>query len=340
MFGLSMDVGIDLGTANTKVYVKGKGVVIREPSVVALDCDTRKVLAVGEDARRMIGRTPGSIVAIRPMKDGVIADYDITETMLRHFLTKACGRHMFIRPRVVICVPAGVTGVERRAVLEATMQAGARQTFLIEEPMAAAIGAGLDISQPSGCMVVDIGGGTTDIAVISLSGIVVTESRRVGGDKFDEAIVRYIKKVYNLMIGERTAEDVKIQIGSAYPRGEGASTEIRGRDLITGLPRTIKFTSAETFQALSEPISEIIDGVRGVLEHTPPELAADIVDKGIVCTGGGSLLSGLTTLLSEETGIPVQIAEDPMSCVVLGTAEILDALDRFRDSVIVAARSG
>ncbi|MBC7082966.1 MAG: rod shape-determining protein MreB [Bacillota bacterium] len=339
MFGLSVDVGIDLGTANTKVYVKGKGVVIREPSVVALDSETRKVLAVGEDARRMIGRTPGNITAVRPLKDGVIADYDITETMLRHFLAKACGRHTFIRPRVVICVPSGVTGVERRAVLEAATQAGARQTYLIEEPMAAALGAGIDISEPSGNMVVDIGGGTTDIAVISLSGIVVTESRRVGGDKFDEAIIRYIKKVYNLMIGERTAEDIKIQIGSAYPQGEGLSAEIRGRDLVTGLPRTIKFTSAETFQALAEPISEIIDGVRGVLERTPPELAADIVDKGIVCTGGGSLLSGLTNLLADETGIPVQVAEDPMSCVVLGTGKILDALDRFRESVVVATRS-
>ncbi len=340
MFGLSVDVGIDLGTANTKVYVRNKGVVIREPSVVAMDAETRKVLAVGEDARKMIGRTPGSIVAIRPLKDGVIADYDITETMLRHFLMKACGKRMFIRPRVVICVPAGVTGVERRAVLEAAMQAGARQTFLIEEPMAAAIGAGLDISQPSGSMIVDIGGGTTDIAVLSLSGIVVSESRRVGGDKFDDAIVRYVKKVYNLMIGERTAEEVKIQIGSACPQGDGPSAEIRGRDLVTGLPRTIEFTSAETFQALTEPISEIVDGVRGVLERTPPELAADIVDKGIVCTGGGSLLSGLTTLLAEETGIPVQVAEDPMSCVVMGTARILESFDRFRDSVVVATRSG
>ncbi|MCL6614989.1 MAG: rod shape-determining protein [Firmicutes bacterium] len=344
MFGFiydyfSRDMGVDLGTANTLVYVRGRGIVLQEPSVVALDRDTGSVLAVGEDAKKMIGRTPGNIVAIRPMKDGVIADYDVTETMLKYFIEKVCPRPRFFRPQVVVCVPSGVTSVEKRAVLEAAMQAGAKRTYLIEEPMAAAIGAGIDISEPSGNMVVDIGGGTTDIAIISLGGIVVSESLRVGGDKFDEAIIRYIKKMYNLMIGERTAEEVKIQIGSAYPEGEGKSMEIKGRDLVTGLPRTIKFTSADTFQAISEPITAIIDGIKSVLERTPPELASDIVDKGIVLTGGGALLHGFTRLLSEETEIPIHLAEDPMSCVVLGTGKVLESMDELKSSLIVGSRS-
>lgn len=339
MFGLSTDVSIDLGTANVLVYVQGKGIVIREPSVVALQKDSNKVLAVGEEARQMIGRTPGTITAVRPLKDGVIADYDVTETMLRHFLDKVCRSPRLFRPQVVVCVPSGVTSVEKRAVLEAAMQAGAKRTFLIEEPMAAAIGAGLDISEASGNMVVDIGGGTTDIAIISLNGTVVSESLRVGGDKFDDAIIRYIKKMYNLMIGERTAEDIKIRIGSAYPEGEGQSMEVRGRDLVTGLPRTIRFTSADTFQALSEPITAIIDGVKSVLERTPPELASDIVDKGIVLTGGGALLSGFNRLLAEETGIPVHLADDPMSCVVLGAGKVLENLDTLGSTLIVGSRS-
>lgn len=339
MFGLTTDISIDLGTANVLVYVRDKGIVIREPSVVALQKDSNKVLAVGEEARQMIGRTPGNIVAVRPLKDGVIADYDVTETMLRHFVDKVCRSPRLFRPKVVVCVPSGVTSVERRAVLEAAMQAGAKRTYLIEEPMAAAIGAGLDIGEASGNMVVDVGGGTTDVAIISLHGIVVSESLRVGGDKFDDAIIRYIKKMYNLMIGERTAEEIKIQIGSAYPEGEGKSMEVRGRDLVTGLPRTIRFTSADTFQALSEPITAIIDGVKSVLERTPPELASDIVDKGIVLTGGGALLNGFNRLLAEETGIPVHLADDPMSCVVLGAGKVLEHLDSLGDTLVVGSRS-
>ena len=339
MFGMATDIGIDLGTTNILIYVSGKGIVIREPSVVALERETNRILAVGEEARQMIGRTPGNIVAIRPLKDGVIADYDVTETMLKYFIEKVSPRPRLFRPQVVVCVPSGVTSVEKRAVLEAVMQAGAKRTHLIEEPMAAAIGAGLDIREARGNMVVDIGGGTTDVAIISLSGIVVSESLRMGGDKFDEAIIRYIKKMYNLMIGERTAEDIKIQIGSAYPEGEGKSMEIRGRDLVTGLPRTIKFTSADTFQALSEPITAVIDGIKSVLERTPPELAADIVDKGIVLTGGGSLLHGFTRLLNEETDIPIHLAEDPMSCVALGTGKVLESVEGFRSGLIVGSRS-
>lgn len=338
---LVTDIGVDLGTASVLVYVKNHGIVIREPSVVALQKDNNKILAVGEEARQMIGRTPGNIVAVRPLRDGVIADYDITETMLKYFIEKVSPKPRFFRPQVVVCVPSGVTSVEKRAVLEAAMQAGAKRTYLIEEPMAAAIGAGLNITEASGNMVVDIGGGTTDIAIISLGGIVVSESLRVGGDKCDEAIIRYIKKMYNMMVGERTAEDVKINIGSAYPEGEGKSMEIRGRDLVTGLPRTIKFTSTDSFQALSEPITSIIDGIKSVLERTPPELASDIVDKGIVMTGGGSLLHGLTRLLAEETGIPIHLAEDPLSCVALGTGKILEneSFDAIRNNLIVGSRS-
>lgn len=339
MISFGTDIGIDLGTASILVYVRGKGIVIREPSVVALQKETGKILAVGEEARQMIGRTPGNIVAIRPLKDGVIADYDVTETMLKYFIERV-RKPRFFRPQVVIGVPSGVTSVEKRAVLEAATQAGAKRTFLIEEPMAAAIGAGLNISEASGNMIVDVGGGTTDIAIISLGGIVVSESLRIGGDKFDEAIIRYIKKMYNLMIGERTAEEIKISIGSAYPEGEGKTMEIRGRDLVTGLPRMIKFTSADTFQALSEPITAIIDGVRSVLERTPPELASDIVDKGIVLTGGGSLLHGFDRLLSEETGIPVHLAEDPITCVALGTGKVLESYpELMKTNLIVGSRA-
>lgn len=339
MLNLSCDIGIDLGTANILVYVRSKGIVVREPSVVALDKESGKILAVGEEARRMIGRTPGNIIAVRPMKDGVIADYDVTETMLKYFIEKVSPKPRLFRPQVVVCIPSGVTSVEKRAVLEAALQAGAKNTYLIEEPMAAAIGAGIDIYEPSGNMVVDVGGGTTDIAIISLGGIVVSQSLRIGGDKFDEAIIKYIKKMYNLMIGERTAEEVKIQIGSAYPEGEGRSMEIRGRDLVTGLPRTITFTSADSFQAMAEPITAIIDGVKSVLERTPPELASDIVDKGVVLTGGGALLEGFTKLLSEETGIPIHLAEDPLSCVVLGTGKLLESMDGLKSNLIVGSRS-
>lgn len=339
MLNLSTEIGIDLGTASVLVFVRGKGIVIREPSVVAMEKNTNRVLAVGEEARRMIGRTPGNIVAIRPLKDGVIADYDVTETMLRHFISQVTPKPRIFKPKVIVCVPSGVTSVEKRAVLEAAMQAGAKHTSLIEEPMAAAIGAGLNIAEPSGNMVVDIGGGTTDVAIISLGGIVVSESLRVGGDKYDEAIMRYIKKMYNLMIGERTAEEIKIKIGSAYPQGEGKSMEIRGRDLVTGLPRTIEFTSADSFQALSEPITSIVDGIKAVLERCPPELASDIVDKGIVMTGGGSLLYGFTKLLSEETGIPIHLAEDPLSCVAFGTGKVLECMESFRNGIIVGSRT-
>jgi rod shape-determining protein MreB len=338
MFGLSVDIGIDLGTANTRVYVRGKGIVIREPSVVALDAETRKVLAVGGEARRMIGRTPGSILAVRPMKDGVIADYEITEAMLRYFINRACGRRALIRPRVIICIPSRVTGVHKRAVLEAASQAGARQTYLVEEPMAAAIGAGLNIWEPSGHMVADIGGGTTDIAVISLGGIVVADSCAVGGDKFDASITRYVRRMHNLMIGERTAEDIKIKIGSVYPQDQSEVAEIRGRDFVTGLPKTLSFSSDETCQALFEPTHEIVRSIKGVLERTPPELAADIVDRGIVCTGGGALLNGFTSLVSEETGIPVYVAEDPMSCVVLGASKIFESPNMFKDSLVAGAK--
>lgn len=339
MFGISMDIGVDLGTANVLVYVRGKGIVLREPSVVAKNRDTNSVLAIGEEARRMIGRTPGNIVAIRPLREGVIADYDTTESMLRYFIGKISGQRLFFKPRVMVCIPAGVTTVEKRAVLEATMQAGARRTYLIEEPLAAALGAGLAIAEPCGNMVVDIGGGTTDIAVLSLGGIVLSQSLRIGGDKFDEAIVRYVKKEYNVMIGERTAEEIKIGIGTADKRENGAAMEIRGRDLVSGLPKTIRIGADETRQALSEPISMIVEGVKNVLENTPPELAADIVDRGIVMTGGGSLLHGLDKLLSRETGIPATLADDPMSCVALGTGKALEGLEHLQQGVTTLPRA-
>ncbi len=333
MFGMSMDIGVDLGTATVLVYIKGKGIVLREPSVVAIDRDTNRIIAIGEEARRMLGRTPGNIVAIRPLREGVIADYDTTESMLRHFIEKVAGRSMFFKPRIMVCVPSGVTTVEKRAVLEAAMQAGARKTYLIEEPLAAALGAGLVISEPCGSMVVDIGGGTTDVAVLSLGGIVVSESLRVGGDKFDEALVRYIQTEYNIMIGERTAEEIKVNVGTAYPAGRNESMEIRGRDLVSGLPKTMRIGSTETREALAEPISLIIECVKTVLEKTPPELAADIVDRGIVMTGGGSLLHGLDRLISQETGIPTYLADDPLSCVALGTGKALESLETLQDSL-------
>jgi rod shape-determining protein MreB len=339
MLSLSTDIGIDLGTTSTLVYVRGRGILIREPSVVAQEMKTGKILTVGEEARKMIGRTPGNITVIRPLKDGVIADYDITEVMLRHFIEKVSPKPRFFRPQVVVSIPSGVTSVEKRAVLEASMQAGAKHTYLIEETMAAAIGAGINVYEPSGNMIVDVGGGTTGIAVISLGGIVVSESLRVGGDKFDEAIIKYIKKMYNLEIGERTAEELKLEIGSVYPEGEGKTKEVRGLDLVTGLPRTIAFTSAESFQALSEPITAIIDGIKAVLERTPPELGSDIVEKGIILTGGGALLDGFARLLNEETGIPIHLAEDPLSCVVLGAGKVLESGEGLKSGLIVGSQS-
>lgn len=333
MIGLGQDIGIDLGTASVLVYLQGKGIVLREPSVVALDRDSGQIFAVGEEARRMLGRTPGNIIALRPLRDGVIADYDSTEKMLRYFIDKACGRQGFLRPRVMVCIPSGVTGVEERAVRQAALQAGAKQAFVIEEPLAAALGAGLDIAEPSGSMVVDIGGGTTDIAVLSLGGIVCSNSLRVAGDKMDEAIVRYIRREHNLMIGERSAEELKMKIGTVHRSiGEGESMDIRGRDLVTGLPKTVTITSQEIFNALQEPIQQIVGAVKEVLEQTPPELAADLVNKGIVMTGGGSLIRGIDVLLSEETGLPVHIADDPVSCVALGTGKALTMLGVLKQS--------
>ncbi|SDF21194.1 rod shape-determining protein [Sporolituus thermophilus] len=327
---LARDMGIDLGTANTLVHVKGKGIVLREPSVVAIQRDTGEVLAVGEEAKQMIGRTPGNIIAIRPLKDGVIADFDVTQAMLKYFIRKAMDTRSFIRPRVVVGVPSGVTEVEKRAVIDATIQAGAREAYLIEEPMAAAIGAGLPVHEPTGNMVVDIGGGTTEVAVISLGGIVTSRSIRIGGDELDEAIIQYIKRTYNLMIGERTAEEIKISIGSAIVPPADETMEIRGRDLVTGLPKTLPIRATEIQRALSEPVFGIIEAVKVTLEKTPPELAADIMDRGIVMTGGGSLLRGLDTLLNKETGMPVHIAEDALSCVALGTGKALESIDLLK----------
>lgn len=333
MFGISMDIGVDLGTASVLVYIKGKGIVLREPSVVAIDRDNNKVLAIGEEARRMLGRTPGNITAIRPLREGVIADYDITETMLRHFIQKVAGKSLFFKPRIMVCIPSGVTTVEKRAVLEAAMQAGARKTYLIEEPLAAALGAGLDISEPYGTMIVDMGGGTTDVAVLSLGGIVLSESLRIGGDKFDEALVRYVKREYNMMIGERTAEEIKMTVATAFPDGRDESIEIRGRDLLSGLPKSLRISSAETREALAEPVARIVHCVKSVLENTPPELAADIMDRGIVMTGGGAMLHGLDKLIQEETGITTYLAEDPLSCVALGCGKALDSLGSIEDSL-------
>ena len=334
----SKEIGIDLGTANTLVYVRGKGIVLREPSVVAIRRDTGAILAVGAEAKRMIGRTPGNIVAIRPMKDGVIADFDITQTMLRHFINKAHPKRALFRPQVIVCVPSGVTEVEKRAVLDASNQA-AREAFLIEEPMAAAIGAGLPVNEPTGSMVVDIGGGTSEVAIISLGGIVTSKSIRVGGDEMDEAIIQYIKKQYNLMIGDRTAEEVKISIGTAYHKESDSETEIRGRDLVTGLPKTRKISSEEVKEALADPVESIMEAIRVTLEKTPPELAADIMDKGIVMTGGGALLHGFDRRIAEETGMPVFIAENPMDCVVIGAGKALSEIDLLR-RVAMTGRKG
>ena len=330
--GLGLDIGIDLGTATVLVYVKGKGIVLNEPSVVAIDKNTDRMLAVGEEARRMLGRTPGNIVAIRPLREGVISDYHVTEKMLKYFLNKVTASSFFklFKPRVMICVPSGVTEVEKRAVEDAAMQAGARKTYLIEEPIAAAIGAGIDIAKACGSMVVDIGGGTTDIAVISLGGTVVSSSLKVAGDKFDEAIVRYMRKKHNLMIGERTAEELKISIGTVFPRTQEVSMDIRGRNLVSGLPKTITITSTELMDALEEPVSSIVEAVHSVLERTPPELASDISDRGIVMTGGGSLVYGMDKLIAHKTGINVIIADDAVSCVALGTGKVLDNLDLLK----------
>ncbi len=324
------DMGIDLGTANTLVHVRGKGIVIREPSVVAIRSDTKRVLAVGEEAKRMIGRTPGNIVAIRPMKDGVIADFDVTREMLKYFIRKAARRAPPIHPRVVVCVPSGVTEVEKRAVDEATRQAGAREAYLVEEPMAAAIGAGLPVHEPTGSMIVDIGGGTCEVAIISLGGIVTSRSIRVGGNKLDDAIISYIKKEYNLMIGERTAEEIKIAIGSAFPTDNEDAMDIRGRDLVTGLPKTLRITSSEIMEALRESVNSILDAIKLTLEKTPPELASDIMDKGIMLTGGGALLNGLDKLVRQETGMPVHIAEDPLDSVALGAGRIVEEIETLK----------
>lgn len=322
------DVGVDLGTASVLIFLRGRGVVLHEPSVVAIDKDTDRIIAVGEEARQMLGRTPGYIVAIRPLKDGVIADYDTTEKMLSHFIRRVVGKKLMFKPRVIVCVPTGATDVEERAVRQATVQAGARQAFLIEEPLAAALGAGLNIAEATGNMIVDIGGGTTDIAVLSLGGIVCRSSLRIGGDNFDEAIIRYVRREYNLMIGERTAEEMKIHIGTAFPNYQTSknSMEIRGRDLLSGLPKTVRVTSEESWIALQEPIESLVNTVKEVLEKTPPELAADILNNGIVMTGGGSLLNGLDSLISRETSLPVHVAENPISCVAIGTGKALESI--------------
>jgi len=330
-----MDIGIDLGTASVLVYIKGKGIVANEPSVVAIDTNTNKILEVGEEARKMLGRTPGNIVAIRPLRDGVISDFDITEKMLKYFIKKAVGSS-FIKPRVIVCVPSGVTEVEKRAVLEAATNAGAKKTYLIEEPVAAAIGAGLDITKPSGNMIIDMGGGTTDIAVISLGGIVVSRSIKVAGDKCDEAIARFVRKKYNVMIGLRSAEELKINIGTAFPVEEEQFMEIRGRNLVTGLPVNLTISSADLLEAMEEPITSIADAVHSVLEKTPPELAADISEKGIVMTGGGCLIKGLDKLISKRTGLNVSIAEDAVSCVAKGTGQSLEHMDILKESLLTS----
>ena len=335
IFGwFSTDLAIDLGTANTLVYVKGEGVVCNEPSVVAVQNDSRnsrRVLAIGAEAKKMLGRTPGSIIAIRPLRDGVIADFEITENMLRYFIQKAHHRKMLVRPRIVICVPSGVTPVEKRAVREAAESAGAREVYLIEEPMAAAIGAGLPVTEPTGNLIVDIGGGTTEVAVISLSGVVFSRSVRVAGDKMDEAILQHIKRKYSLLIGERTAELIKIAIGSAYPGNEIQIMEIRGRDLVAGVPKTIEINNEEIREALMDPVYHVVESVRIALERTPPELASDILDKGLVLAGGGALLRNLDVLLREETGVPVTLADDPLTAVVMGAGKVLDELSLLRD---------
>jgi rod shape-determining protein MreB and related proteins len=333
----SNDLAIDLGTANTLVYVRGKGIVLMEPSVVAVKRDARgvtKVLAVGSEAKRMLGRTPGNIEAIRPMKDGVIADFEITEAMLRHFISKVHNSRRLVRPRIIICVPTGITQVEKRAVRESAESAGAREVYLIEEPMAAAIGANLPITEPTSNMVVDIGGGTTEVAVISLSGVVYSKSVRVGGDKMDDAIMQHVKRKYNMLIGESTAEDVKKMIASAYPLEQELTMDVKGRDLVTGIPQNIVITSEEIRKAISEQVDSIVQAVRIALEQTPPELAADIVDRGIVLTGGGGLLKGLDRLLREETSLPITVVDDPLTTVVLGSGKVLDHLEELKEVTI------
>lgn len=331
------DMGVDLGTANTLVFARGAGIVLREPSVVAKRLDDGQVLAVGEEAKRMIGRTPGDIVASRPLRDGVIADFDTTAAMLTHFLRRASNGRMWIRPRVVVGIPSGCTEVEKRAVVDATLQAGARNAYLIEEPMAAALGAGLPVSDPIGSMVVDIGGGTTEVAVIALGGIVASRSIRIAGDELDEAIIQYSRRSYNLLIGERSAEEIKIAIGSAFPVRDEGAVDVRGRDLVSGLPRTVRMTSAEVREAIAEPVQAIVDAVKQTLERTPPELAADIVDRGIVLVGGGALLRGMDRLLSEETGMPVSLTEDPLAAVVVGAGKVLEEIETLQ-KVLVASR--
>lgn len=325
------DIGIDLGTASILVYIRGKGVVLKEPSVVAFDRDTNTIKAIGENARLMLGRTPGNIVAVRPLRQGVISDYKVTERMMKYFIKKALGKRTFRKPRIAVCVPSGVTEVEKKAVEDATYEAGAREVSIIEEPIAAAIGAGIDISRPCGNMIVDIGGGTSDIAVISLGGTVVSASIKVAGDDFDEAIVRWMRKKYNLLVGERSAEDLKIKIGTVYDVGEETTMDVRGRDLVTGLPKTITVSSKETEEALREPVNQIVETIHSVLEKTPPELAADIADRGIVLTGGGSLLRGLEELIFSKTGINTITAEDPMTAVAVGTGKYVEFLAGYRD---------
>ena len=338
--GFVKDMGIDLGTANTLVYIKGKGIVIREPSVVAIQTNTKQVLAVGEEAKKMIGRTPGNIVAIRPLKDGVIADFDVTQNMLKYFIKRASQKKSIFQPRVVICVPSGVTEVEKRAVEEAAIHAGAKEAYLIEEPMAAAIGAGLPVHEATGSMVVDIGGGTTEVAIISLGGIVTSKSIRVGGDELDESIVTYIKREYSLMIGERTAEDIKIQIGSADKDSAVTTMLVRGRDLISGLPKTLEISSSEIYEALKEPVFNILEAIKSTLEKTPPELAADVMELGIMLTGGGALLEGLDRLVIRETGMPVHIAENPLDCVAIGTGKALDSIEVLKKTITNYKRRG
>lgn len=329
---MALDVGIDLGTANVLVYIKNKGIVLEEPSVVAVNNDTDEILAVGEEARQMLGRTPANIVAVKPLRDGVISDYDITEKMLKYFIKKSCGSGRFFKPRIMVCVPSGVTEVEKRAVKEAATQAGGKNVFLIEEPIAAAIGAGLDIAKPDGTMIIDIGGGTTDIAVIALGGIVASTSVKVAGDKFDEAIIKYMRKTHKLYIGERTAEDLKKSIGSAYPREETVYEECRGRDLVTGLPKSIQVSSDEIMTALEEPLYTICEAVHSVLEKTPPELAADITTSGIVITGGGAYLYGIDKRIQERTDIDVRIAEDAEACVAIGTGKALNVIESIENN--------
>ncbi len=334
----SNDVAIDLGTANTLVYLKGKGIVLNEPSVVAVDRTTGKVIAVGKEAKSMLGRTPAEIVAVRPLKDGVIADFEKTEDLLREFIQKALRRRTWVRPRIIICVPSGITEVEKRAVQDSAQHAGAREVLLVPEPIAAAIGVGLPVGKPSGNMIIDIGGGTTEIAVMALNSIVNQQSIRVGGDEMDEAIVQYVKKAYNLLIGEQTAEQIKIKIGSAFRLEQEEEMEIKGRDLVAGIPKTMKISSVEVREALSEPLQSIVDALMQSLEKTPPELASDIVDRGIVMTGGGSLLRGIDMLLREATNLPITVAEDPLSCVVLGTGKILDDPTQYEKVLMSVVR--